>query len=106
MHPWQDFRLWVPGKGLSTVGATETGGPIVGRLAPEEETVAALGIKYTWVHRGFGEGSVCKDATVCGRGQGITVIDGGCRLMFSPTTDFGHKVIRLFTGNGKASRSI
>jgi len=26
---------------------------------------------------------------------GITVIDGGCPLMFEPTADFGHKVMRL-----------
>ena len=26
---------------------------------------------------------------------GITVIDGGCPLMFGPTADFGHKIMRL-----------
>ena len=26
---------------------------------------------------------------------GITVIDGGCPLMFGPTADFGHKLMRL-----------
>ena len=30
-----------------------------------------------------------------GRQHGITVIDGGCPLMFGPTADFGHKVMRL-----------
>jgi len=30
-----------------------------------------------------------------GRAHGITVIDGGCPLMFGPTADFGHKIMRL-----------
>jgi uncharacterized protein len=55
---------------------------------------AELGIKHTWMHRSFGEGSVCAEATVYGREHGITVIDGGCPLMFAPTADPGHKVIR------------
>lgn len=54
-----------------------------------------LGIKQTWMHRAFGEGSVCDDATVYGRGHGITVIDGGCPLMFEPTADFAHKMMRV-----------
>ena len=56
---------------------------------------AALGIRQAWMHRGFGGGSVCDEATVYGREQGITVIDGGCPLMFGPTADVGHKVMRL-----------
>ena len=52
---------------------------------------AELGIGHVWMHKGPGPGSVCEDATVYGRDQGITVIDGGCPLMFEPTADFGHK---------------
>ena len=55
---------------------------------------AELGITQTWMHRSFGAGSVCDDATVYGREHGITVIDGGCPLMFEPTADFGHKIMR------------
>jgi len=34
------------------------------------------------------------------------VIDGGCPLMFEPTADPGHKVMRfLFTMNGKVPRT-
>ena len=36
-----------------------------------------------------------KAATEYGRQNGITVIDGGCPLMFGPTADFGHKVMRV-----------
>lgn len=56
---------------------------------------ADLGIRHVWMHRGPGAGSVSATATDFGRQQGITVIDGGCPLMFGPTADFGHKVMRL-----------
>ena len=56
---------------------------------------AELGIKHVWMHRGPGPGSVSAAATDYGREHGITVIDGGCPLMFEPTADFGHKVMRL-----------
>lgn len=55
---------------------------------------AELGIKHVWMHRAFGQGSVSATATAYGREHGITVIDGGCPLMFEPTADFGHKVMR------------
>lgn len=54
-----------------------------------------VGIKHVWMHRSFGEGSVNDEATVYGREHGMTVIDGGCPLMFDPTADFGHKVMRV-----------
>jgi predicted CoA-binding protein len=54
-----------------------------------------LGVTRTWMHRSIGAGSVCDEATVYGREHGITVIDGGCPLMFDPVSDFGHKVMRL-----------
>jgi len=53
-----------------------------------------LGIKHVWMHRAFGSGSVSDEATEHGRAHGITVIDGGCPLMFPPTSDRGHRVIR------------
>lgn len=61
---------------------------------------AELGIRHVWMHRGPGAGSVSEAATDYGRRHGITVIDGGCPLMFDPTADFGHKVMRrLFAGH-------
>lgn len=56
---------------------------------------AELGIKHVWMHRGPGKGSVSATAAAYGREHGITVIDGGCPLMFDPTADFGHKVMRV-----------
>ena len=56
---------------------------------------AELGIKHVWMHHGAGGTSVSNAATDYGRQHGITVIDGGCPLMFAPTADFGHKVMRV-----------
>ena len=56
---------------------------------------AELGIKQVWMHRGPGTGSVSSAATDYGRQHGITVIDGGCPLMFGLTADLGHKIMRL-----------
>lgn len=63
---------------------------------------AELGIKRVWMHRGFGGGSVSETAAEFGRANGVEVIDGGCPLMFDPTADGGHKVMRwmlTLTGN-------
>jgi predicted CoA-binding protein len=56
---------------------------------------AELGIKHVWMHHGAGGSSVSAAATDYGRRHGITVIDGGCPLMFGPTADVGHKVMRV-----------
>jgi predicted CoA-binding protein len=55
---------------------------------------AELGIKHVWMHWGSGASSVSDAATEYGRQHGISVIDGGCPLMFAPTADFGHKLMR------------
>ena len=66
-----------------------------------------LGIKHVWMHRSFGGGSVSDAATQYGRGRGITVIDGGCPLMFEPTADPGHKAMRFVcTMTGKVPREV
>jgi predicted CoA-binding protein len=68
---------------------------------------AALGIKHVWMHRSMGAGSVSKAATDYGREQGITVIDGGCPLMFDPAADPFHKAIRFVcTLTGAAPRRV
>ena len=56
---------------------------------------AELGINHVWLHHGPGASSVSATATDYGRKHGITVIDGGCPLMFAPTADFGHKIMRV-----------
>ena len=66
---------------------------------------AELGIKHVWMHRGYGQGSVSRTAAAYGRAHGITVIDGGCPLMFDPVGDLGHKVMRLF-GAGHIPKTV
>jgi hypothetical protein len=64
-----------------------------------------LGIGRVWMHRGPGAGSVCETATRYGRENGVTVIDGGCPLMFDPTADPGHKFMRLL-GMGRMPKKV
>ena len=59
---------------------------------------AELGIRYVWMHRGPGAGSVSEPAAALGRSHGITVIDGGCPCMFGATSDFGHRLMRRVYG--------
>jgi hypothetical protein len=56
---------------------------------------AQLGIGHVWMHWGAGASSVSAAATAYGREHGIAVIDGGCPLMFRPTSDIGHTVMRV-----------
>ena len=86
-------------------------GVVIGtRPATAEITMrecAELGIKQVWMHRAFWAGSVSEAATGYGRQQGITVIDGGCPLMFGPTADAGHKAIRFVcTLTGAVPRKV
>ena len=75
-----------------------------------EETMrecVELGIEHAWMHRGPGAGSVSETAAAFGRVHGISVIDGGCPCMFTPTADPGHKAMRfLFTLNGHVPREV
>jgi predicted CoA-binding protein len=66
-----------------------------------------LGIARVWMHRGPGGGSVSAEATAYGRQHGVSVIDGGCPLMFGPTADVGHKIMRfVFTATGNVPRKV
>ncbi len=66
-----------------------------------------LGITQVWMHRSIGRGSVSEPATTYGRAHGMTVIDGGCPLMYGPTADPGHKVMcALFKATGKVPRQV
>ena len=71
------------------------------------EECAELGIKQVWMHRGPGGGSVSPEAAEWGRTRGMTVIDGGCPLMFEPTSDGGHRVMRwMFSLTGNVPRHV
>ena len=89
----------IPGGGDAVVIAT--------RPDAAEDTMREVGITRTWMRRSFGEGSVCDEATVYGCEHGITVIDGGCPLVFAPTADVAHQVMRfVFTHRGKVASSL
>ena len=51
------------------------------------------GVTRVWMHRSMGGGSVSADATTLGRSNGVTVIDGGCPLMYGKASDFGHRMM-------------
>ena len=54
-----------------------------------------------------GRGSVSKTASAYGREHGIAVIDGGCPRMFAPTSDPGHKAMRVvLTISGNVLRRV
>ena len=94
---YHDLRA-IPGRGVDAV-VIATRPEIAERTMRE---CAELGIKHVWMHRGPGTGSVSEAAADYGRQQGIAVIDGGCRCMFGPTADPGHKAMRVIftlTGN-------
>lgn len=56
---------------------------------------ASHGISRVWLHRSFGRGSVSPDAAAFCRESNVTVIEGGCPMMFLPGTDVGHKCMRF-----------
>lgn len=59
---------------------------------------------YVWMHRLFGQGSVSAAAAECGRHNPVTV---GCALMFPPTSDGGHRVMRWFcSASGNLPRRV
>lgn len=58
--------------------------------------VVELGIPMVWMHRSFGAGSVSKAAAEYGRAHGVTVIDGGCPLMYGKASDGGHRLMCWF----------
>lgn len=66
-----------------------------------------LGVQQVWMHRSFGAGSVDAEAVRVGREASLTVIDGGCPLMFGAASDGGHRLMcRWFTMTGKVPRTV
>ena len=66
-----------------------------------------LGIKHVWMHRGPGAGSVSPTATAYGLEHGLSVIPGGCPLMFQPVSDGGHRAMRfVFSLTGAVPKEV
>jgi len=55
----------------------------------------ARGVRAVWLHRSFGEGSVSPEAVERCRAAGVTVVEGGCPMMYLPPVDIAHRVFRF-----------
>lgn len=55
---------------------------------------ADIGVSRVWMHRSFGNGSVSEAATKFCQDKNITVIPGGCPMMFCEPVDVGHQCMR------------
>lgn len=65
-----------------------------------------LNIPRVWMHRSLGN-SVSEQAVKMCRQNGITVIPGGCPMMFCQPVDFGHKCLRwMMTLTGGVPKKI
>ena len=55
---------------------------------------AEAGVSRVWLHRSFGAGSVSRQAVEFCRDHQMTVIAGGCPMMFCQPVDWGHRCMR------------
>jgi predicted CoA-binding protein len=55
---------------------------------------AEVGVSRVWLHRSFGTGSVSAAAVKFCEENNISVIAGGCPMMFCKPVDFGHTCMR------------
>ncbi len=64
------------------------------------------GIKRVWIHRSFGTGSYHTEAEEIANQYGITLIPGGCPMMFLEP-DIVHRCMRWFlSATGKEARPV
>lgn len=67
----------------------------------------ALGIKYLWIHRSFGQGSFHPEAIAKAQENGLSLIPGGCPMMFADPVDPAHKCFKWFLKiSGKEAKPI
>jgi predicted CoA-binding protein len=55
---------------------------------------AEIGISRLWLHCAIGRGSASKTALSLCSEKGISVVPGGCPVMFCEPVDFGHRCLR------------
>jgi len=84
---------------LASIPEQVDGVVIVNKPEVTEQIVqqcADAGIPRVWMHRSMESlgSSVSDDAVEFCKQEGITVIPGGCPMMFKEPVDFGHKCIR------------
>ncbi len=86
---------------LKSIPGGVDGVVIVTRPETAEEIVKQCpdaGISRVWMHRSFGQGSVSEAATEFCRQHGMTVIPGGCPMMYCDPPDWGHRCMRWVLG--------
>ena len=67
---------------------------------------AEVGVSRVWIHRSFGQGSISDSAVEYCRENNISVIAGGCPMMFCEP-DVAHKCFRWFLGvTGKLPKEV
>jgi hypothetical protein len=82
-------------------------GGVAVALVDDQRVVYSAGFGEARRDSVFRAGSISKQAAAYGRQHGIHVIEGGCPLMFGPTADFGHKVMRAaLTLTGHVPRKV
>ena len=59
---------------------------------------AEVGVSRVWLHRAIGRGSVSPAALAFCAEKGMSIIPGGCPMMFCEPVDFGHKCMRWVLG--------
>jgi predicted CoA-binding protein len=89
---YHDLRSIPGGVDAVVIATTPAVAPSVARECEE------LGITRVWMHRSFGGGSVSPEAHAYCLEHGIASIAGGCPLMYGPTSDGGHRMMRFFAG--------
>lgn len=57
---------------------------------------AEAGIRYVWMHRGGGQGSVSPAAVAFCHQHGIHLVEGHCPFMFLPRSSFIHRIHGFF----------
>lgn len=71
------------------------------------EECNSLGISNIWIHRSFGHGSYHPEAIIKAKEYGISVIPGGCPMMFCNPVDPFHKCMRWFFNiTGKEAQPV
>ena len=65
------------------------------------------GVPRVWLHRGMGPGSSSEAAVEFCTEHGIAVIPSGCPNMFGPTSDAGHRCMRVMLQlSGKVPKEV
>ncbi len=65
-----------------------------GRAADVVREAAELGVRRVWLFQGVGKGAVDREAAIVARGADMTLVEGGCPLMFLSGTGWVHRLHR------------